>query len=243
MSRAFDEVMIVNPYDPSSPFEGERYMRFYRSSPAAFGYYAPPAPAYGYYQQAPGYGYYADPPEYPGYSAAPPGYGSYAATPAYGYYAEAPAYPDYSGYGYGQGPAPAAYPGDGSEFADAPEYVVEGPEYADVPEYPEYHGVAPDYPVPEFADPYGYQGYGYQGYGYQGYPDDTYMGPEDEAMAGYVRHSPHYNAGCLLPTNVNGYPDPAELSGYNPPTTVNARCPQFVPQPATGSSDVFRPLF
>src|SRR5690242_5233015 len=123
-SRSFDEVMIVNPYDPSSS-EGGNYMRFYRPAPSGLGYYAAPAygyapayngyagyaepPEYGYYAEAPEYGAYAqpqqygayaEPPEY-GYYAEPPEYGSYAEPPEYGYFAEAP---EYAGYGYAEPP-------------------------------------------------------------------------------------------------------------------------------------------
>jgi hypothetical protein len=80
-------------------------------------------------------------------------------------------------------------------------------------------------------------------YGYSGYADDTYMGPE-EGMSGYVRsRKPRYNPGCLLPTNVHGYEEAPEFAGYTAPATVNANCGQFTPQPSTGVSDAFRPLF
>src|SRR5258708_6128891 len=88
--RKFDEVMIVNPYDPANAAgEGARVMQFHYAQPPGYGYYAAAAP-YGYYAQPIGYGA----PEYAQYEpmggyAQPPGYGYYAANP-YGYYAEAP---------------------------------------------------------------------------------------------------------------------------------------------------------
>ena len=105
MARTFDEVMIVNPFDPRTPNEGEKYMRFYRSPQPALGYYAAPA-GYGYYA-APGYGHAVAP--------APAEYGYYGETPGYGYYGEAPEYGYYAQPGYAA--APAGYYG----YAEAPE--------------------------------------------------------------------------------------------------------------------------
>src|SRR5436190_5759093 len=99
MGRNFDEVMIVNPYDPSSP-EGERTMNFFRRRrhyppmppPPQMGYYGEPieyygeAPQYGYYGEAPEYGSYGE----PGYGFAEADYGDYGEMEPVGYYAGTP---------------------------------------------------------------------------------------------------------------------------------------------------------
>ena len=89
--RPFDEVMIVNPYDPSIDGEGEQLM---------FGHYG--WPGFGYY--AAPYAYAEAPPMQPdsyGY-ADPSGYGDpYGYAAGYGY-GDPYAYADpYYGYGYG----------------------------------------------------------------------------------------------------------------------------------------------
>ena len=70
--RRFDEVMIVNPYDPANRAgEGANVMQFHY------------APGYGYYAAAP-YGYYAD-----------DSYGSYADDYSMGCYGEPPEVPQW----------------------------------------------------------------------------------------------------------------------------------------------------
>src|SRR5262245_60923872 len=95
-NRGYDEVMIVNPYEPGSATnQGVRLMRFY-AAPPGMGYYSELPEGYGYYSQVPeGYGYYSEPPEAYGYYSEPPeGYGYYGEPPEpYGYYAD-------PGYGY-----------------------------------------------------------------------------------------------------------------------------------------------
>jgi hypothetical protein len=125
--RNFDEVMIVNPYDPSS-HEGATTVNFFRPMryPPAPGYpppthvYPPPGAPY------PGPPMMA-PPMYPpqGFAPAPPAEFGYYGEPV-GYYAEAPEY----GY-YGE---PADY-----ALAEAPEYGYYGEMepvgyYAETPE-------------------------------------------------------------------------------------------------------------
>ena len=86
----FDEVMIVNPFNPQSNNQQQiKLMRFhgpqsYFGEPPDYGYYAEP-PDYGYYAEAPEYGYYGEAPDY-GYYAEPPEYGYYAEPPDYGEY-------------------------------------------------------------------------------------------------------------------------------------------------------------
>src|SRR5215470_14538511 len=102
-NSGFDEVMIVNPYEPgSNANQGVRFMRFYAAPPGMgyyaepadhYGYYAEPADHYGYYAEAPAaYGYYAEAPAAYGYYAEPADHYGYYAAPAdgYGYYANSP---------------------------------------------------------------------------------------------------------------------------------------------------------
>jgi hypothetical protein len=234
--QQFDEVMIVNPYDPTSG-KGERYMRFYRPASSGMGYYAAPPAAARYAAPSAGYGYYA--------AYAQPGYGEpaeygYAEQPEYGYYGEAP---EYAGYGQAYGYAP--------RYAEAPEYgyYAEGPEYAEAPEYG-YYGEAPEYAEapeygyyaegPEYAEApeYGYYGEAPEMVGYSDYAADP-------AFEGYVRaRSPNFNAGCMLPTNVAGLGETPEFAGYVPPSTVNASVTGFTGQPSNPNPpDAFRPLF
>jgi hypothetical protein len=138
-NRGFDEVMIVNPYDPGAK-EGARLMRFhYAQAPNVAGY---GAPQYGYFAEDP-YGYAEDP------------YGAYAEDP-YGYaeepfgYAEDPygaygAYGEYEPVGYFAEEYPVgAYGEDPYGYAQGPEMVGWG-EYEPVGEEPAYAE------APEFA--------------------------------------------------------------------------------------------
>ena len=83
----FDEVMIVNPFNPLSNNQQQiKLMKFfgpqhYFGKP--MGYYGEP-PDYGYYGEAPDYGYYAEPPDYGEYE--PVGY--FAEEQPYGWYGE-----------------------------------------------------------------------------------------------------------------------------------------------------------
>ena len=104
-------------------------------------------------------------------------------------------------------------------------------------------------PVGYYADewPMGYytdssEMAGYSDYGYYGEPD----------MAGYVRQTaPAYNPGCPIPTNVAGYGEQEQFSdgdpfsGYQRPTSVNASCGQFTPQPGVSDfvPETFKPLW
>lgn len=253
--RAFDEVMIVNPYDPGSQLQGAKFMQFhyvpgygYYQAPAGYGYYAAPDYAnYGYYgQQFP-----PQPNEY-GYVAVPqygtvPEYQQYAEYPEYAEYPDQPGYPQYAGYPY------AAYP----TYAEYPEYA----EYPDYAEYPEYSGYAPgyaEYPIyaqnpaatyaeyptapvpPEYAE----------------VPPDYPQYAENPEMVGWGEAAPQefdgyqrarsapFNPGCMLPTNVNGYGEMGAMSGYMPPTTPNPTCNQFTGSATTPNvTDPFRPLF
>src|SRR5215475_2953901 len=101
-NSGFDEVMIVNPYEPgSNANQGVRFMRFY-AAPPGMGYYAEAPDHYGYYAEAPDhYGYYANLPEQ--YGAIDPGYNQvepvgYVAEPyQMGYYGD-----PYAMGGYGE---------------------------------------------------------------------------------------------------------------------------------------------
>ena len=77
----------------------------------------------------------------------------------------------------------------------------------------------------------------------QAYPGVAYYG--DPYLAGYMRETqPTYNAGCPMPTNVAGFAAVEPLEGYVKPSSVNAACDQFVPQPDSPStSEFFKPLW
>ena len=85
------------------------------------------------------------------------------------------------------------------------------------------------------------------GYGEQEFaevdPGVSYYGEPD--YSGYLRETDAaFNAGCPLPTNVNGY-DEAEFAGYSRPATVNPSCDQFTSQPGSSQSlpDTLKPLW
>src|SRR5262252_213392 len=173
-NSGFDEVMIVNPYEPgSNANQGVRFMRFY-NAPPGMGYYAESPDHYGYYAEAPDhYGYYAEAPDHYGYYAeAPDHYGYYAEAPDhYGYYAEAP-----DRYGY---------------YAEAPDHYGY---YANSPEH--YGAIEPGYnqaePVGYVAEPYPMGYYG-DPYSMGGYGEHEPMGYYAEAphMEGYYAEAPH----------------------------------------------------
>src|SRR5262249_10734591 len=124
-NRGFDEVMIVNPYEPgSNANQGVKLMRFY-AAPPGMGYYAnlpgrnaEVEPGYnepaGYYAGEYPMGYYGDP--YAGYYGDQDSvdYHGYYGHPA-GYYVEAPEGDGYEGYGpvgYYAGEYPMGYYGN-----------------------------------------------------------------------------------------------------------------------------------
>jgi hypothetical protein len=270
-NHGFDEVMIVNPSQPgSNDYTGAGLMRFHAGPTPGMGYYAEPADTYGYYAEQPdAYGYYAETPDaYGHYAETPDAYGYYGQTPdaygyyaqpadTYGYYAEPPdAYGNYAdptaGYGYyGQYPDPAM-----NGYGQAPgyepmgyyggDYSTQG--YGELPEPYGYYAEDP-YQVSEY-EPVGYYGQAPEMVGYGQYDPTTagYAGmgawgqPE---ISGYVRQTrPAFNAGCPLPTNVNGVEE-APLEGYSRPAPVSPSCTQFTPQPGEPIAlpDSFKPLW
>lgn len=213
----FDEVLIVNPYDPSAslPPQTTSLMQFHEAP--EFGYYAEPPelgyygePELAYYGEGPELGYYAEPaelgyygePPYLGYYGEPPYLGGYAEGPELGYYGE----PAELGY-YGE-PADLGYY---AEPADLGYYVAEAPEMVG---YHEYEPLGED-PLAEAE------------------------------LNGYVRpERRRFNPGCPLPTNVAGFAE-GPLDGYVPPRPVNPRVTHFTPPVAGGGNtpDTFRPLW
>ena len=187
-----------------------------------------------------------------------PGYGYYAASP-YGYYGVAPGYgawgADWSGVsGYAQDPM--------SGYAEPVAYYAE--DYAEPPASDQW-GEAEMQQVGYYADqqPVGYyadeQQVGYYadeqpagyyaavpemvGWGEQESPVGYYS---DAPLDGYVRGGrPRFNPGCPMPTNVAGYGDSDHIDGYARPSTVNARCESFKPQPQTTGElpETFKPLW
>jgi hypothetical protein len=236
-NRGYDEVMIVNPYDPQSTNQQTNLMTFhatpdmgYYADPAGYGYYADSPEMMGYYAAEPeAYGYYGDQPDM-GWYADSPDIGYYG-DPDYGYYAQ----PDFTtGYygepamGYYGEPAIGYY---GDQYEPVGYYADEWPmgwygDSLDMAGYSDYE------PLSEYADEVGYYG--------------------DQDLAGYVRQTaPAYNPGCPIPTNVAGYgeqeqfSDSDPFSGYQRPRSVNAKCEQFTPQPGVNDSvpETFRPLW
>ena len=257
-NRGYDEVMIVNPYDPQSTNQQTNLMTFhatpemgyyaaptdygyYADSPEMMGYYAAEPGAYGYYADQPEMGWYADSPEMMGYYAAEPGaYGYYADQPEMGWYADSPEMGYYGDPGYGYYPQPEStygYYGEpamgyyGDQFDPVGYYADERPMgwYADAPDM---SGYADD-PLSDYPE----------GVGYYAQP----------GMAGYVRQTdtPSYNPGCPIPTNVAGYGEQEQFSdgdpfsGYQRPKSVNASCEQFTPQPGVSDfvPETFKPLW
>src|SRR6266545_6715380 len=132
--RGYDEIMIVNPYDPRSNNPQINLMRFHQTP--EMGSYAEPEygyaePEYGYYAE-PDYGYYAE----PEYGYAEPDYGYYAepeygyyGEPEYGYYAE-PELAEQEPVGYFAEEQPYGWYGE-------PQEMVGYGEYEPLSEYPE----------------------------------------------------------------------------------------------------------
>ena len=239
----YDEVMIVNPsngninsdqrvrlmrfhdiYPPEVSGFAQPYPNGYYTAPQAYGYYGEDPALYGYYAEDPTlYGYYGDvdPNQVSGYYGQDPNqvYG-------YGYYGDEAQVPGagWEGYGYGQY-VPAMYPEPGPVGYYAEEVPIYNQSQA-----PGYYGYAPDTvgysePQPQY-DP---------SVGYYGEPD----------YSGYAREvsPPPFNAGCPLPTNVNGFDE--GFAGYARPATVNPSCNQFTEQPGSPAAapDTFRPLW
>lgn len=240
--RGFDEVMIVNPYDPRVHQPATiQTMRFHESPD--MGYYAAP-PEMGYYAEPPDYGYYGEPPELGWYAEPPEPYGWYAEPPEMGYYGEPPELS-----GYAELPEPYGW------YAEPPElgYYAEYPELG----YYGYGGYAEPPELAYYAEPPELSGYGC-GYGqmpemvgYQEYEPlaEEYPGVADYGepeLSGYVRQRrPTYNPGCPMPTNVAGLGETPPIEGYVRPGTVNPTCDQLAPQPDSTSRvpDTFRPLW
>jgi len=263
----FDEVMIVNPYDPVRQ-QGVTFMRFYPAEPPDFGYYAEPPwgyyaePALGWYGEPVEYGYYGEPadlaedpygeypygaygepPDFAGWGqVAPqggidPGYGYAEVDPALGYYAEDPLV----GY-YAEDPMVGAYSEDplmaGYDEVDPVGYYAEEPPLGE-----------PD-PVEGYVSMPEMVGYGEPEFAdyaeeplAEDYPGMGHYGEPD--MSGYVREAaPAYNPGCPLPTNVAGFEEADLLSGYVRPAEVGPTCTQFTPPPSDGSvPETFKPLW
>ncbi len=247
-ARGFDEVMIVNPYDPRDG-GGARLMQFHQVGWPGYGQYADPYAGYG----LAGYGYaqpygYADPYGYAGYGYAEPyayappwgygypedpnayaGYGDYAepygeyAEP-YGYYADP--------YGY---PEPDAFDGYAAQDDTVGYYAQDDPTngYAAEPEADAMAGYA--YADPYAADPASYDAM--NGYAAEG---DEMAGAE---YAGYVRSRRDRCAGrCGSPTGVAG-PEEGAFDGYTAPAGPGASCGDFRPGPdaTVDVPDTFRP--
>jgi len=255
-NRGFDEVMIVNPYEPgSNDNQGVRFMRFYAAPPGMgyyaeapndYGYYAAPSGGYGYYAQAPAdygyyaqapadYGYYANLPEQPGqYAEVEPGYDAYqpvgyvAGEQPMGYYSD-----PYAGY-YGNYGQPMGYYGN---YGQPMGY------YAEAPEVEGYGGYGPMGYYAETPEMPGYSRYEPMA---EAYPGVDGYGAYGREYGGYVRETdPPFNPGCPMPTNVHGLGEQDVFEGYVNPSTVNPMCGQFTPQPGqeAATPDTFKPLW
>jgi len=261
-NRGYDEVMIVNPYDPQSTNQQTNLMTF-NATPET-GYYAGPADYYGYYAAGPEisydgyygepagygapYGYYAAGPEtsYDGYYGEPAGYGApygyYADQSDVGWYAEPSEVSYYGDPGYGYYPQPESTYG----YYGEPAMGHYGDQFEPVGYY------ADEWPMGWYADSSDMSGYADYEPPLSDYPAGVgyYAQP---GMAGYVRQTdtPSYNPGCPIPTNVAGYgeheqfSDVDPLSGYQRPKSVNASCEQFTPQPGVRDfvPETFKPLW
>jgi hypothetical protein len=261
----FDEVMIVNPSETNSD-QRVRLMRFhniytpevdgygdpygyygqpeqmygYGYTDPTYGYYGQPDQVYGYGQpeQVYGYGYYGQPEQIYGYGQPEQiyGYGQPEQVYGYGYYGQPEQVYGYGNpnYGYYGAAEPNSWDGYGYYGDYQPESVGY---YAD------------EYPVGEYAPDPTVTGYGHTpemvGYGEpEPYaPAVSYYGNSD--YSGYVRDvPPPFNAGCPVPTNVNGLDD-AGFDGFVRPRTVNPTCEKFIEQPGspTLAPDTFKPLW
>jgi hypothetical protein len=221
-NRAFDEVMIVNPYDPRTQHAQPIQLMRFHQPPAPYGYYAepqevayyaePPEP-YGYYAESPDVSYYGEPADPYGYYAEAPEAPYGELPPEMGYYAEYPELPQMTGYA-----EPVAYYSE-----EYPPQPVAGYGQAPMPEmvgYHEYEPLSEDYSE---VEDYG-----------------------ESDMEGYVRDvPPAFNPGCPLPSNVSGYEEVEPLQGYVQPADVSPTCPQFTPaaRPKPSVPDTLKPLW
>lgn len=254
--KQFDEVMIVNP-SPGSPNSNQRVrlMRFHNvfppqmagyAEPETYGYYAEPE-TYGNYGQLQTYGYVAESP-YPSaaqnvgyYGEAEPAYGYYSqvdpslsyygeADPAYGYYAQTP---EFAGPAYGGGPG-YAEPEPVGYFAEETPMGYYGEEATPMGYYGQPEMVGYGEAEQQFAEEYP---------GVAEYGEREFGEPEFAGYDGYTRDMPPaFNAGCPLPTNLNGYEG---FEGYTSPATVNPICDTMTSQPGTSPStpETFKPLW
>jgi len=253
-NRGYDEVMIVNPYDPQSTNQQTNLMTF--NTTPEMGYYAGPADYYGYYAAGPEmsydgyygepvgygapYGYYADQSDVGWY--AEPSEVSYYGDPGYGYYADQPEMRYYGDPGYGYYPQPESTYG----YYGEPAMGHYGDQFEPVGYY------ADEWPMGWYADSSDMSGYADYEPPLSDYPERVGYYAEPQ-MAGYVRQTdtPSYNPGCPMPTNVAGYGEHEQfsegdpLSGYQRPKSVNASCEQFTPQPGVRDfvPETFKPLW
>jgi hypothetical protein len=244
---AFDDVLIVNPFDPDLPQQGAHAMRF-RPIPAGLAGYAF-AP---YHHALHGYGPYAAPPELSeaqlyGYQAAELGCGGpYGRYQPVGYFADEPPMAGYPIAGYPVGgyaapgyPAPgysmAGYPAPGYAEAPAPSYPMAGYPVAGYAEAPPsgYAGPPPlaapelyGYGAPEYA---GYEGsYGAETSDQVGWPPDPAVSGYEEApdFAAYVRPQ-QAGASCPVMSNVAGVDESPAFEGYVRPPAGGPSCDQL----------------
>ena len=220
-------------YVAESPYQtAAQNVGHYGEAEPAYGYYGEVEPSLSYYSEAdPAYGYYSEadlPLGY--YGGAHPAYGYYGevepalsyygeADPAYGYYGGGPGYAEPEPVGYFAEESPMGYYGEEAMpmgHYGEPEMVGYGEAEQQFAE--EYPGVA-EYGDPEFSEP--------EFAGYDGYTRDM---------------PPAFNAGCPLPTNLNGYEG---FEGYTSPATVNPSCDTMTSQPGTAPStpETFKPLW
>ena len=125
--RNFEEVMIVNPFDPRSNQQHTTHMRFHE--PPEMGYYGEP-PEMGWYGEPPEIGWYGEPPEM-----------GYYAEPDMGWYGEPPEM------GWSGEPEMASYAEPIEYYAE--ETPMAGYGYAEMPEmvgYSEYEPLSEEYP-------------------------------------------------------------------------------------------------
>ncbi len=246
----FDEVMIVNPGEANSD-QRVRLMRFHNiytpevagyAGVDGYGYYGQPDQMYGYYGYTdPTYGYYGQPDQFYGYYGQPePLYGYYGEPEQlYGYYGQVDplSYGDPSYGYYGQEPQAASWDGYGYYGDYQPEAVGYYAEEYPIGEYP------PDPSMMGYGQGPEMVGYGQPEPYVEGYPGVSYYGEPN--YSGYVRDvPPAFNAGCPLPTNVNGFEDEG-FDGFVRPRTVNPTCEKFIEQPGspTLAPDTFKPLW
>lgn len=121
-----------------------------------------------------------------------------------------------------------------------------GEPYAETP-YGEAYAESPygePYAEPMYGEPYAEPMYG-EGYGdIADYGAGEMPGWGEPSLGGYVRDVPSpFNAGCPLPTNVNGLED-VGLEGYQKPRQVSPTVTAFTAADAMESTpEAFRPLW